>query len=566
VAESKELWKRFYVEDNLIFSRSDFQSPDSSLVFEALEKVGGGVAEEARVLRDACKRRLGDAPRLRDLREGRGHAPAADNGKPAPAPAAKPGRPAPAPPPPKEAAKPKAAPKPIFAATPKPVAARATATASKQGTPASAWIPGAGAVVPPAGRATAPATSASAAKSVAATSAKSGATGPGKSTPPAATRTVTPPATSRTVTPPATLRPGSQPASRPGSQPANGWAIEWTRPGELAETHVYKVPIYEEREAPRTFLGITFGTRKEKYVERWEETVEEGGPHVTGHRAAVTALAFTADGRFLASGSRDGSLRVWNVQGGREACEPLETRSSVLGMALVPDRPMLAAVLADRRLVLWDFGFPRRVYHLEAPHRAALKGVAVSNDGRWIAAGGGRNIYLWQTVGGEAAGEIKGTTGRVDSLAFTADTGGIVCATHKSRLELFDRVTGESRWSVRTGLGRIVSLAVPTRSSGAVGGAAEGTVACWDLSDGSQQQRVRPMQDRLASLAVAPDASLLLVGFSSGKAFLTKAGAEREMAVLDGHPGPVTAAALPGSGKIAATGTVDGTVRLWMGR
>ncbi|HEY6196148.1 MAG TPA: hypothetical protein VI504_14005 [Candidatus Eisenbacteria bacterium] len=344
-----------------------------------------------------------------------------------------------------------------------------------------------------------------------------------------------------------------------------GWMVDWTRPGEMTENHLWKLPVYDTREAPRRFLGITFGTRREKYVERYEDKVEVRGTFVAGHRSAVTALAFTGDGRLLASGSRDGSLRVWYVQSGREACAHLETRSAVLSMALVPDRSMLAAVLADRRLVLWDFGLRRQVIHLEAPDRSPLQAVAVSSDGRWVAAGGSRrSIYVWQTDGASAEREIENATGRIETLAFTPDASGIVCGTHKGRIELFERDSGAQRWSVRTGLGRFVALAAPTRANGVVCGAIEGTVACWDVATGSEMKRVRPMPGRLASLAVAADASHLLVGYASGQAFLTEAGTDRQVAVLEGHPGAVTASALPAAGKCAATGASDGTVRLWV--
>src|SRR5260221_1632824 len=172
--------------------------------------------------------------------------------------------------------------------------------------------------------------------------------------------------------------PAAKPASRPVSAPAttappaprvatgsgsassrSGWMVDWTRPGEMTENHLWKVPVYDTREAPRRFLGITFGTRREKYVERYEDKVEVRGTFVAGHRSAITALAFTGDGRLLASGSRDGTLRVWYVQSGREACAHPETRPAVQSLALVPGRSMPAAGLADPRARAWGFGVRR---------------------------------------------------------------------------------------------------------------------------------------------------------------------------------------------------------------
>jgi len=327
---------------------------------------------------------------------------------------------------------------------------------------------------------------------------------------------------------------------------------------------VWFSPNHAMREVPRRILGITFGLKREKFVESWDEQVEQRATNVEGHHAQVSALAFSSDGRLLASGSRDGTLRVWSVMEGREAFAPLETCSPVVAMAFAPDRSMIAVTLEDHRLLLYDYGRLRQVIHLRAPDKTSLAAVTISDDGRFVAAGGSRRqVYVWQAARGEVAGVLGRTTGRVEALAFTPDGAAVVCGTHKGRIERFDRGTGKLAWSTRTGLPRIVAIDVPTRADGIVGAAADGTVGCWDIAGGSEKRRVRPMRQRLTSLAVAPDASHLLVGYASGTAYVTEAGSDRSLATLEGHAGPVTATALSALGPAAATGTTDGTVRLW---
>src|SRR5436309_5977268 len=94
LAEKPELWKKYNEEDNLIFKRTDFQSPDSAPVFKDLDKMGGSVAALSNALREACKGRVGKSPRLRDLKNGKAGAPAPI---PLPVPPPQPARPASAP-------------------------------------------------------------------------------------------------------------------------------------------------------------------------------------------------------------------------------------------------------------------------------------------------------------------------------------------------------------------------------------------------------------------------------------------------------------------------------------
>jgi hypothetical protein len=605
VAESPALWKRFYDDDNLIFKRHDFMDPDGAPVFQELLKLKGVVAERAGVLRDACKKRLSETPRLRDVRGGGARAPekksarifqlpfakpaeaqangqaavpmkkVAGGGGVAAAPAAAPRasaapaaaprvnaapapapKPAPAPRPsiiqlPKRAAPP-AAPAPPAkkpAAKPAPPVAKLhpvphpkpPAPAGRPGSQPT-WMPG-----------SQPAGSQASSQPASAPVASAGASAPA----------TTPPASQKPVTP----KPASRPASRrttSGVATWTGWGVEWVRPGELRERHLWQVPVIGKRQVPRTLLGITFGTRTEKYAERYEERSEDHGYKLGGHRLEITSLAFTLDARLLISASRDGSVRVWNVRRGREACAPLVADSPVLAAALVPDRTMVAAVLEDRAVVLWDHGPKRRVVHVEAPDHTAFRAVAVSNDGQWVAAGGaGRRLYVWNTERGAAGPEFERATGRIEAIAFTPDGNGIVCATHKSRLELFDRASGAQRWTTRATCGRIAALYASRHTGGVIGGARDGTVTRWNVADGSELQRFRPTPERLVALAATPDASNLLVGLRSGKASVFEVPGRREVGWLDGHPGAVTATAISATAKLAATGSTDGSVRLW---
>ena len=554
LAEKPDLWKKYYEEDNLIFRRADFQAPDSAPVFKDLEKMGGPVAALSEALREACKQKVGKSPRLRDVMNGKGAAAPQPQQASTPAPAARvtpipAPRPSPAPKPSPPASPPRVIPFP----TPPPAQpkskkkSRRAKSAPAQPSPVQPQRTQPGWIGQPAAaaRATAPAA----------------APAPRAATAPAAAPAL------RAVTAPAAApapKPVPKPALVPAPQPKSGWDVEWARPGQAREMHVWKLPVYGRREAPRFFLGLRIGTKSERYVEKYEEKSEERKSFVQGHQSVVTSLAFSPDGRLLLSGSRDRTVRIWDTPSGREIVAPLDARAGVVALALSADHSVVAAALDDRRIVLWHYGLHRKVTHIGSPDNSSLNAVAISKDGKWVAAGGrGRSIYMWQMDHGTLAGEFRWTIGRVEALAFTPDAGGIVCGTHKGRIELYERGHDAARWSVRTGLGRIVGLAVPPKSAGAVTGGVGGTVAVWDLKDGSEKQRVVPKRGRMTSLAVTPDASYLLVGLASGKACITERATDREVAVLDGHPGPVTATALSSTGKHAATGARDGSVRFW---
>lgn len=592
LATRPALWERYHDDDNLLFKRSDFADPDRSRVFEELSGMVGEVADGAALLREACRRGYGEAPRLRDVVGGKGRilklpvagrqassrpaegaalttiaeavagmwrrvsgggwinvataevvtasasvvpmVQAASNAAPAraatPAKSVQPAKP------PKPA---RPSPSKSVAVVPLSPPTHAGTTNGPAGRPA--WL-----ASPPAAGST---------TTVGAGTARSNlALPPGGTLPSTARR----PGTRRTTVVAGNASPS---AAADGS---TGWGHEWTRPGESPERHIWKLPVYGTRRVARSLFGVPLGTWPERFVERHDERVVERGQRVAGHRAAITSLEFTSDGRLLASAARDGALRLWHANTGREVCTPLETRSRVVAMAVVPGRHLLVAACANRQLVMWDFGVPRQVIHMYTPDRAAVRAIAVSSDGRWLAAGVARGrIHVWPLAGEEWAHEITGVSGRIDALAFTPGADAIVCSTHKSRVERFELATGALAWSVRSSAGRLRRLMVPVQGEGLLGASRTGMVVRWDLADGNESMSRRPGPDRLASFAATPATTLWLVGTNAGNASLCESDSGEERAAFTNHPGAVTATALASDGATAATGCADGSVRMW---
>ncbi|MCI0341113.1 MAG: WD40 repeat domain-containing protein [Planctomycetales bacterium] len=391
--------------------------------------------------------------------------------------------------------------------------------------------------------------------------------------PPARARPPAPAPVPSPVPPPA---PAPAPAPAPPAAPARAqagpaWIVRWVRPGPSSERHVYKVPVYETRDVRSTFVGIPIGTRKEKYVSRYQDHVEMLERAAAGHRYSVTALAFSADGRSLASAALDRTVRLWAVPDGRELAAPMAVLSVARSLAFVPGRTALAAALEDGGLVLWDFGESREVVHLATPDRSALATVAVAADGRLLAAGGAsRAVFLWRLGTFEPAGMLRDMTGRVETLAFAAD-GGILCGTRKSRLEAFASGSagpadgGKRLWSVPTRQRGVSAVAAP-RGAPVVALAPDGGLTAWDPGTGSEVRRLPPKFGRVRSTALSPDGLRAAVGLADRTSRVLDAGTGDERAKLDGHPGPVTAVALSPAGREVATGARDGSVRLWSTR
>src|SRR5262252_5917002 len=119
------------------------------------------------------------------------------------------------------------------------------------------------------------------------------------------------------------------------------------------------------------------------------------------HRPDVfNSVAFSPDGRWLASGSNDNTVKLWEASSGKLVRSLEGHQDSVSSVAFSPDGRWLASGSNDKTVRLWDASSGRLVRSLEG-HRRLVRSVAFSPDGRWLASGSDDNtIKLWEVETG----------------------------------------------------------------------------------------------------------------------------------------------------------------------
>jgi len=151
------------------------------------------------------------------------------------------------------------------------------------------------------------------------------------------------------------------------------------------------------------------------------DTREPVGPAITAHDGAAVTVAFSPDRRTLATGGA-GTILFWDLQTRQPSGPPLRGHSSnVVSLAFSPDGLTLASGSWDGTVILWDAADRKPLGPPLKASSGQVESVAFSPDGKILASGGGSGIILWDVAGRQAIGPPMQHPGGVKSVAFGPD-------------------------------------------------------------------------------------------------------------------------------------------------
>jgi len=156
-------------------------------------------------------------------------------------------------------------------------------------------------------------------------------------------------------------------------------------------------------------------------VSLWDVETQQRRGDLRGHSGIVESVAFSPDGKLLASGSGDGSLIVWNVETREKIREMKGHGGEVPSVAFSPDSKLLASGGNDNAIRLWNAQTLQLVAELKG-HKDIVSGVAFSPDGKTLASTSfDDKVRLWDVQTQQLVGEFDEHTQDVLSLAYSPD-------------------------------------------------------------------------------------------------------------------------------------------------
>ena len=243
-----------------------------------------------------------------------------------------------------------------------------------------------------------------------------------------------------------------------------------------------------------------------------------------GHESYVQGLAFSPDGKILASSAVDKKIRLWNIPDGSDLKTLEGHGEEIKGLAFSPDGKLLASASDDTTVKLWNMPDGSLARTLEG-HEEQVTDVEFMPDGKTLVTVSWDNtVRFWNPEDGTEVRKIEAQVGGFNVMDISAD--GTVIAT----------------------------------------GSTNGDLQTWNAADGTELNSADLTPDAPASigaLSFSPDGKTIVAGTNLETVEVVKAEDLSKVASLTGHRNYIQGGDYSPKGDLFATGALNGKIKVW---
>ncbi|KAJ2929848.1 hypothetical protein H1R20_g7248, partial [Candolleomyces eurysporus] len=273
-----------------------------------------------------------------------------------------------------------------------------------------------------------------------------------------------------------------------------------------------------------------------------------------GHRELVQCVAISPNCKRIVSGSWDETIRIWNMETGAQAGEPLRGHEGdINSVAISPDGKLIVSGSDDKTIRAWDAETGVQAGEPLRGHEDFVLSVAFSHDSQRIISGSrDKTIRIWDEAAGTQVGAapLQGHTHRV----------------RDGTIRIWDAETGtQVREPLRGHTHSVWSVAISPDCKRIVSGSRDHTIRIWDAEAGTQVgDPLQEHSDDVNSVAISPDGKHIVSGSDDRTIRIWDLETGNQVGEpLRGHIFHVLSVAISPDGKRIVSGSMDGTVRIW---
>lgn len=314
------------------------------------------------------------------------------------------------------------------------------------------------------------------------------------------------------------------------------------------------------------FFVCALAAAQTRKIEAKKKTQESSGSVMNnpefvfnvGHADFIDSVCYSPDGKYIASGSDDKTVKIWEVETGRELRTLRGHSYDVNSVCYSPDGKYTASSSWDS-IKLWEVATGECIKTLSGNNDNYS--LCYSPDGKYIASSSRDSIKLWEVTTGECIKTFEGHTGFIESICYSPNGKYIVSGSEDKTIKLWEAATGECIKTLSGHTSPVYAVAYSLDGKTVASGSFDHIIKIWKVATG---ECVKTLKAKMVvtSLSYSPDGAYLASSFWDNEIKLWDIATEECIKTFGGHTNSIYSVCYSPNGKYLATGSADG-VKLW---
>lgn len=335
----------------------------------------------------------------------------------------------------------------------------------------------------------------------------------------------------------------------------------------IAATSEQATPWHTELGDEPSLFPVTSASDARESVPGVPEPIQPNWhPRLTlqGHQDWVSALAISANGSILASGSLDKTVKLWHLETGNLIHTFNDHQEGILCLTLSPNGKWLASGGFDQTIKLWNLETQELVHTLTG-HNGSVRSLVITPDSQTlISASFDQTIKLWQLDQGELITDLVQEAGRLSAIALTADGKTLISGGGDGIIDRWCFEPFELEFSLTDNLSSIHSLTLSSDGHRLAAACTDGTLKVWQIDSPERIQMWQSPSAPAMSIVFCHNGQSVIAAHADGTIKIWWLGMDQPLLVLDNNDAvSMVSVALSPDGYWLAGGNRDGTVKLW---